>query len=166
MHVGGETMSSAVLLVKSRLNGCRNCLTQGSDLSGNGAVPETSRLVESGKQFLIEELIQQGGVLRQRTHGVDIHFQTEFLLQLFVDIAGYPLKIVLRQQVCFAEQHNGGNAGLIKQAQRSYVFFVQCRSCVNQEQRKIAGWKVSQGLRAAASGQRAKSWSIHQHNAL
>jgi hypothetical protein len=131
MDIGWETAASAVLLVEHSLKSRYNRIAQGTDLSGSGIAAENSCLIESGKQFLLKEVVEQGGLLRQRTDWMDVHCHAQFPLQLFMDVTSDFMKIAFRQEVCLAEQNDGGNCGFVEQAQRPYVLLVQRCPSVN-----------------------------------
>jgi hypothetical protein len=97
MDIGRETAASAVLLVEHSLNGRCDRIAQGADLSGSGTAAENSCLIESGKQFLLKEVIEQDGLFRERTDRMDIQCQAHFLLQLFMDVTGDLMKITFPQ---------------------------------------------------------------------
>ncbi len=63
-HAAWKIVPSTSPLVERCAECCRHRLAQGSDLACNGVVPETSRLIESRKQFPLEELIKQHRVFQ------------------------------------------------------------------------------------------------------
>ena len=157
-----NSLLSVEIAIKRRHDRLSHC----SDLSRYGSLSEGSSLLEAWKQFPFEELIEQYLVSAQGAYRMDGGGDVQLMFELRFNIRDRAVEIAICKQVRFAQQNQCRNSGLIEKTQRPNILFVERGAGVDQEKSEVAGRKVSQCLCRTAFGQRTKSRSVHEQDAM